>query len=90
MNLAKVISVRHANDAAESLEKYDLIDQVPPPYQLLIINKVFGESIQKNAMFKDLGIYFIVELLKEIETRMLARGEYLYSANMPSDSSTRI
>lgn len=87
IDLARNVAIKHSNSAVEALEKYDLIDYVPPAYQLLIINKVFGDSIQKNSFFKSTGIDFIVELLKDIYTRKVAPGEYIYNSNMPSHSS---
>lgn len=83
--ISHVMGVRHSNNAAETLEKFQLLEYLPHPYQLFILNQVFGESIQRNAFFRGTDIYFIVELLKDISTLKVSAGEYIYNSNMPAD-----
>lgn len=88
--ISNVMSVRQSNSAAETLEKFEVLEYLPQSYQLYILNQVLGESIQRNAFFKGTDMYFVIEVLKDISTLRVAPGEFIYNSHMPADKSRQV
>ena len=69
---------------SSSLTHLDVVEHVPPEYQIQLVNKMFGENFQRNSFFLKLDVSFTVLLLSDIKMEHIREGEYIYHVHQPA------
>jgi signal-transduction protein with cAMP-binding, CBS, and nucleotidyltransferase domain len=69
---------------SSSMAHLEVIEYVPPEYQIQLMNKLFGENFQRNSFFDKLDVSFTILLLADIKMEHIREGEYIYHVHQPS------
>lgn len=86
LELSHSLEVAHSARITKYSNYFDLVDHVPNNYQLLMLNKIYDSSVLENRFFKGTESSFIIQVLRQIKIVKVSRGEFIYSANMPSNN----
>ncbi len=55
---------------SSSMAHLEVIEYVPPEYQIQLMNKLFGENFQRNSFFDKLDVSFTILLLADIKMEL--------------------
>ena len=84
LELSQSLEVAHSSRISKSAHYFDLIDHVPNTYQLVMLNKIYDSNVHENMFFKGTESSFIIQVLKGVKVIRVAKGEFIYSAQMPA------
>lgn len=84
LEISRSLAATHNSLIAKSMNYYELIDLVSVPHQLMMLNKIYYSDLGENKFFDQTEASFKVSILKGIRIVRVSKGEFIYSANMPS------
>ena len=85
--LSQSLAASHSSRLSKFIKFFDIVEHAPLNDQAVLLTKIYDSNIHENRFFKRTEAPFIVHILKHIKVVRVARGEFIYSANMPANNS---